>query len=241
MRSNLLLLALLLPLAAQAQVEEGYTKETTFGINFNTNGGALGGVDLRIARVAGPKTLRVFSLQLAEIKHPKEVRYQSFATGSTFIFGKQNYVFTLRPGFGFERLLFRKYPEEGVKLNWTFHGGLSLGFLKPYYVEYDFASTTATTPDIRSVAFDPETMDPFQVRGTGGFFRGLGEIQLEPGFHVRTGLMFEYGQFDRSVTAIEAGAQLEAFQNEIIIIPYSQNRSVFTSAYIILHFGSRKP
>lgn len=226
--------------------EDRYSKELNVGINFNTNGGIIGGFSMKYMRRINENNLHVFSLDLLEVKHLKEQRTTSFQTGQAFIFGKQNNLFALRPQYGREITLFRKYPEEGIKLSAYFGIGPSLGFVKPYFVEYD-----ATQPGDTSIQVVPftEELDPSRVLRGGFPFRGFGQMQLQLGVNFKAGLNFEFSKKrpeeevpDRPhqhVTGIETGFSFEAFGEQIPILGFAQNKSTYTAVYVVLYYGRR--
>ena len=78
-------------------------------------------------------------LEVSFIKNPKELRYLNPTTNNTYIAYKKNAMFVIRPQIGLEWILFRKAEEDGVQVDFILAGGPSLGFLKPYYIEYQSA------------------------------------------------------------------------------------------------------
>ena len=52
--------------------EQSYQRETVYGINFNTQGALIGGINVRVARVLDEHWLRFWSLEGVSFKNPKE-------------------------------------------------------------------------------------------------------------------------------------------------------------------------
>ena len=81
----------LLAIPALAQREDvgnyEYDREYLLGINKNTNGGMIGGFALKVGSRIDDSQFAYFGLELANVKHPKEVRYTT-VTGNNYIFGK---------------------------------------------------------------------------------------------------------------------------------------------------------
>ena len=79
----------------QAQLlsqEEIYSREFIYGVNFNTNGGLIGGVMFKFSALRNSVKMRqysTFGLEIVNVKHNKETRLNSF-TGNTYIFNKKN-------------------------------------------------------------------------------------------------------------------------------------------------------
>ena len=83
---------LLLANTAFAQREDvgnyEYDREYLLGINKNTNGGLIGGVALKVGSRIDDSQFAYFGLELANVKHPKEVRYTT-VTGNNYISANQ--------------------------------------------------------------------------------------------------------------------------------------------------------
>lgn len=234
--SYLLFCSLILSLSAKAQaIDYDYVTETVYGVNKNTNGGLIGGLFIRHSRMIDDNMFHVFGLELSNVKHPKEVRYTSFL-GNTYIWGKQNYLYSIRPHYGRELILFRKAPQQGVQVSAIGAAGPTFGIVSPYYIDY-----ATSRFDSERVPFDPSVHDNRgEVLGPGRIFQGLGESEIKVGAHAKVGLAFEFGTFKTNVTGVEAGYMIEAFPQEIVLVPTAQNRSVFHSVYISLYYGLRK-
>lgn len=231
--------------------EQSYNKEFVFGINFNDQGGLLGGVSIRSSHVLDDRLLRFWSLEGVMLKNRKEIRTTNRFTGGTYIDRKTNYAFVLRPSFGMQRILFRKAADAGVQVNGLLSAGPSLGLLMPYYIIYDRTSFVSgpnlSSDDIVSEPFSlAKHTSPDNILDHGPLFSGLSQTQVVPGFHLRGGLSFEYGRYRDAVAGLEAGFILEGFTKRIVILSPDQNaatdnlnRKFLPSVYLTLYFGHR--
>ncbi len=223
---------------AFAQDREGYdySREFTWGISKNTNSGLIAGGAIKFSRSLGNDKFQTFGLEIVNVKHPKEFRYHSFS-GNTFIWGKQNYLLSIRPQYGREWLIFKKAPQQGVQISAILAGGPTLGLLAPYFIKWDEQGGAGVVEE----PFDPiKHRDLAEVAGSGSFLRGLGRSNLRIGANIKAALAFEFGTFKNDVTGFEAGFQLEAFPKEVVIVPAAENKSLFPSAFIMLFYGRRK-
>jgi hypothetical protein len=241
---GLLLSVSLLVSAFAQQTEAGFQKEITYGINFNTDGGIIGGGAFRVANVKSEKWLHFWGVDVVEVKHPKENRLLGQG-GDVFIWGKTNYLFVIRPEYGREYVFFRKAPESGVEVNGILGAGPSLGLLVPYYIDYDINGSSqgqGVPANIQRVRYDPTGAhkDINNIFGSAGFLTGLNETDLNIGAHIKAGLSFEYGRYQESITGIETGFLLEAYSKKLTMIPEAQNYQVFSSVYLTLYYGRRK-
>ncbi|GAB4023005.1 hypothetical protein [Spirosoma koreense] len=231
--------------------EENYHTVTTFGLTTNTNSGVIGGFSFRQSKVI-PGTLfglpqsRYLSVELVNVKHPKELQSSVNSIGSRFIEGKENYLFVVRPQYGREVKLFQRSADEGVAVSGIFAAGPSLGIIKPYYLEVSYGNFTRTVPASEVNGFSTATGET--VTGAGGFFQGLDKSKLTVGLNVKAALSFELSAFRSNTTGVEVGFLAEIFPNKVVIIPNTDpngkredgNRSFFTSGYITLFFGGKK-
>ena len=252
-----------LPSFAQREGDILYNKELVVGINFHTNGGLIGGGMIRYTKkfargefkgaaapgVGGATLLsipddKVFwqvGLDLSFIKNPKELRYLNPTTNNTYIAYKRNAMFVIRPQIGLEWVLFRKAEEEGVQIDFMLTGGPSLGFLKPYYIEYQYGTIS------KIEAFDPNVHTDFnRILGAASASTGLDQCKVVPGFHIKPALSFEMGKFNGNVTGLEIGALVEAFTEKMIILqtpdnsPSIQNKQFFSSVFLTVYYGFRR-
>lgn len=230
---------LLLANTALAQREDvgnyEYDREYLLGINKNTNGGMIGGFALKVGSRIDDSQFAYFGLELANVKHPKEVRYTT-VTGNNYIYGKSNYLYAIRPHYGRELILFKKAPNQGVQVSALAAVGPSIGLIAPYFIEYSINRVeTVVEP------YDPAIhQSRFNILGTGQLLEGLGQSKLAIGGMAKAALHFEFGVFKSNATGLEVGYQLEGFLKKIPLIQTADNKQFFQSAYFTLFFGFRK-
>lgn len=215
-----------------AQVDElDYATEITWGLDKNTNGGLIGGVIFKVSRQQTENRFVMYGLEMMNVRHPKEQRYLSQSSGTSFTWGKENFLYSIRGIYGREHLFFKKAPKQGVQISLLYGAGPTLGIIAPYYILYSGSY----------VRFNHEIHNNFSaVQGSGKLFQGLGDSKLTAGVNAKAGLTFEFGTFKNNVAGVEIGVAFEAFPKEIIIIPTQDNRAIFTSVYFNLYWGTRK-
>lgn len=201
---------------------------------------------------------RFYNIEFGELKNPREFR-QSFDyfQGTTFsdvsrpfIFGKQNKFFVLRGGFGEKRLLSEKARRKGLAVGASYQAGPSIGFLKPYYLEFlvrvPDGGRIIKVSEKYSVENEHRFLDITSIYGGGGFSKGLSEVSVVPGLNLRGALHFDWGAFDAVVKAIEAGFVVDFYFRKIPIMVESpnlenvKNSPLFVNVYINLQLGKRK-
>lgn len=233
-----------------------YSRETTVDLKvLQTNGWSVG---LNIGNFKSFYKLRFYNIEFGEIKNPREYR-QSFDyfQGTTFsdvsrpfIFGKQNKFFVLRGGFGEKRLLSEKARRKGLAVGVSYEAGPSVGFLKPYYLEFlvrvPDGGRVIKVSEKYSVENEARFLDITSIYGGAGFSKGLSEVSVVPGGHLKGALHFDWGAFDEVVKAIEAGFVVDFYFKKIPIMVESpnlenvKNSPVFINLYLNLQLGKRR-
>lgn len=212
-----------------AYADEEYTVESVFGLKNATNGGLVSAIYYRYSRMLNDNNLMHLSLEIANTKHPRESRSTTF-TGSNFILGKSNYLVSIRPSYGREKIFFKKAPQQGVRISGLVAAGPSIGLEAPYFVDLGN----------RSEQFDPDVHRTNDIVGSSGPFRGLFQSQIVLGGFFKAALTFETNSTKNRVFGIEAGFNVEAFTRKIEIIPDATSKSVYSAAFIGVYFGKRR-
>jgi hypothetical protein len=221
---------------AQSDDTYEYSREYIWGVSKNSNSGLIGGVAGKYSRQISKGKFQSFGLEIVNVKNPKEYRRPT-ASGNNYLFGKVNYLFSVRPQYGREWIVFKKAPQQGVQVNFIAAGGPTLGLLTPYYVQYG-----RDRPIVIPASEIANQVSPGSVVGSGPFLRGIreGEVDLKIGANIKAALAFEFGTFKNDVTGFEVGFQLEAFPEAIEIANVAESQRIFPSAFIMLFYGSRR-
>lgn len=215
------------------QEEEGeiiFNKQNVFGIKLLSDGY---GVAYELGKFKSNRTSTLFQFELAEKKHPKEKReaaYNQFQINSV-VYGKTNNFYQFKLGVAQERVIGWKGNKNGVAVSALYGGGLSVGLLKPYFVDVQ--------EGFRSKY--PEIIDSsYNESGSAGFTVGWGDVKVKPGIYTKAAMRFDYGRLNESITAIEVGVMAEYYAGKISQIIYNKEKQFFFSAYVALLLGRRK-
>ncbi len=226
------------------QEEEGaliYNKQSVFGIQLRTNGYGL------LYEKGHTNTRRkssFYSIELTEIKDPKEEKTPTngfFSFSNPYIFGKINNFYQFKLGYGQQYLFGQKGNKNGIALTGSYQAGLSLGMLRPYYLQV--ADASGESREIKYSVEDSAAFlgsPPFIIVGGGGLGRGWGEMKFKPGAYAKTALRFDWGHYNELVSGIEIGLSVEAYSEKIPILLFAKERQVFVQGHIAIVFGRRK-
>lgn len=221
-------------MAQDEEEDEEYSREFVWGINKNTNGGYIGGLNVKLSNLISPGTYRTFGFEVTNVKNPKETRF-SPNHGGYFILGKVNYLYALRFSYGMEKVMFKKGPQQGVQINLLASAGPTIGLVAPYYVEFVNGNGSSTY----TVPYNPD-LNISGIYGPGRPLEGIEESRIAPGAHARAGVSFEFGTFKSNVSGIELGIMMEAYTQRIQLLAMSQGNWFFPSAYLTLFHGNRR-
>ena len=219
-----------------------YSSELSGGIGIHTNG-FMG--TFRFGKYKNAFSKRVLELEIANIKHPKEIKsiYPFEDNVRGYIYGKLNSVFALRPSVGFHKIIVPKQSIKGVSITLVTQVGVSLGFAKPVYlniIEQESTSNGSITNIIVKRKYDPEKHDQGDIYGRASFLNGFSEIKLYPGLFGKFGFQFDFASDRSQMRALEAGIKIDGYFQEIPIMAFTENRAIYPNLYIAFFLGSRK-
>ena len=222
------------------QEEEGvlsYNKQSALGLQLRTNGY---GLFYELGRMKSPRITNTYTLELTEIKHPKEEKFQGADGffGNTFIYGKINNFYQARLGFGKQYIFGQKGNKNGIAVIGILQGGLSMGLLKPYYLEVENA--TGGREEIKYSPKDSTLFLSGPFFGSAGFSKGWSELEFTPGAYAKTALRFDFGRYNESVSALEIGISVDAFSKKIPLMLLNKDKQLFYQGHIAFVFGRRK-
>lgn len=219
-----------------------FQDERSFSLSLNSNGfGAAYRYGLRKTYLT--KTL--YDIELAYIKHPKEIKTytpSSYSTSRKFVNGKMNAFISLRPSIGFQKEIFSKEDKGSIAVKYYYAFGPSLGLAKPVYYNYNIWGRLGdmyVITDTREEKYDFTEDSPllWEIAGRAPVWKGLKETSVYAGLHARLGFSFEYSSVSSLINAIDAGIIAEVFHRKVPIMYTSDNRQVFITLFVSYRFG----
>ncbi len=224
------------------QAEEGvlvYRKQSIFGIQARTNGY---GIFYELGFMKSNRKTNIYRIDITEIKSAKEEKLlggNSLFFGNPFIYGKRNYFYPVTLGFGQQYILGQKGNKNGVAVTAVYNAGLSIGLLRPYYINVDDPGTGENKTIKYSEADSALFLGP-TITGGGGFGKGWSEMKIKPGAFAKVAMRFDYGRFNEVVSGLEIGMSLEVYGSKIPIMLLQKDKSMFFQGYVAILFGRRK-
>jgi hypothetical protein len=218
------------------QEEEGviaYEKSIAFGGKLINDGY---GIFFEIGRARSVKKSVLFQLELSEHKNTKEEKQSNLFNYSTpFIFGKQNFFYPVKLGVQQQALYGNKSNKNGVSITYNYGGGVSLGLIRPYYVQLG-----ATGEYVKYESDSTDFLDPGAISAGPGFSKGWSDLKVTPGIYAKTALRFDYGSFNETISALEIGITGEYYTKNITLLVRSEPKKFFFTGYVAIMFGKRR-
>jgi hypothetical protein len=214
------------------------SKEYSFYGMVHTEGWGFGG------RFGSNRTYynkRMLEFELLNMKHPKEIKtINPYFTGNkNYIYGKTHYNYFLRAGLGNMKTLNEKPYWGGVQIRYFYSYGITVDFNLPVYLYILNYSSSPGEYIVSEERFDPEEHNHSNIYGRGSWTSGFKYFGVNPGLYFKAGLNFEYGIEDKYVKAIEAGFIADGFLKEVPMMAFDNDKRLFLSFYLSLHFGRR--
>jgi hypothetical protein len=238
-------------LSNKKKIQLPLTQEMSFGYRLNSDGWSIFMTRGFIKKEERKSSF--FTIDLSEKKHPKETKSlnESFSIAFpneikplAYKYGKINNFYQFKLGYGGTQEMTGKLDRKSVIINWVYAGGLSLGMLKPYYLDLLVPEGNVYVRKFQKYSEEnKESFLDLNNRGTilGGssFTKGLGEISIQPGLHARSGFYFDYTATRKTFVGVEIGASAEVYFNTIDILKNTNNNNYFINIYADFRFGRR--
>ena len=214
-----------------------YSHQNTFNIGIHSQGFGAG---FKIGKIKSIHRTTNWEAELVSLRSLKEIKSMTISQFNTrpFVYGKLNYAYVLRFGYGEERRIFGKPYWGGVETRWTYECGVSVALLKPYYyyvVTYQPGANGSYIEKIEEQTFQ-EGLD---ILGRTSFFRGFGGTKVSPGVHASLGLAFDVAKTRTKVQSINVDVKAECFPLGVSIMDSERNKRLFVTFMLSYNWGSR--
>ena len=214
-----------------------YTRQTTFNVAIHSQGFGLGAKIGKIKNIHLIRNWEIGAVSLRSLKEIKTINISQYNT-RPFIYGKLNYVYVLRFGWGEERRIFGKPYWGGVETWWTYEVGASMALLKPYYyyvVTYEPSNEGGYYEKIEEQTFERGV----DILGRSAFTKGFNEIKVTPGIHASLGMSFEFGKSRVRAQAVNVEVKAECFPLGVSIMDSERNKRLFVTFMLSYNWGKR--
>jgi hypothetical protein len=223
--------------------EPSYQKHAVWGFKMNHDGY---GLSYELGKMKSPYKASLLQFELNEKKHPKEEKQSTGSSlqggfivlGNPFVYGKINHFYQLKGAYGQQVMIGNKGNKNGVAVYGIYAGGLSLGLLRPYYIDVQ-----PPPGRVRTIKYSPSDsaafLGPYIVGGTG-IATGWSDVAIAPGLHAKAALRFDWNRFNNALSALEFGFNVEFYPKKIEQMARVDGQNLFANGYLSLVFGRRK-
>jgi len=210
--------------------------ENSFAIILNSNGW---GLNYHYGKRTDGFHRTLYSIDFAEIKHPKEVKLSNpyYNSGKKFVFGKLNDFYVLRISFGRFKILYDKFDKGGISINRFYQAGVSIGIEKPVYYLVIYPTEDPYRKILREEKFNYSMHRITDIYSKAPYFDHIGETQFVPGIFFRYGFSFDFSDNSYVINSLFGGAQIDLFPKEIEIMGNTDNSNYFLSLFVGYRFG----
>ena len=228
-----------------------YRNEVTGKATLHTNGFSIAYCSGKIRTYYKTTYYHIEAGYLRDAREQKQNRNIPISfnkVSQSFKFGKQNYFYNLRAGKGAKVLLTDKARRQGVSIGYNYEGGISLGILRPYYLElvYNYEEDGRYYNELRTEKYTPENADKFLnfnsiFSGASGG-KGWSEISAVPGIQGKLGLFVSIGSMDQYTKNIELGIMGDLFIRKVPIMVETTAISAkpyFINFYLTMEIGKK--
>ncbi len=192
-------------------------------------------------------TYKGLYVNVGQIKSNKEIKITGIKnlnepniSPGAFTYGKINNLLNLQIGYSYRKKITGYLENSNVLIHGFGDVGISLGFLKPYYLKLarsnssgGFSGVDEKYSDTTAVFF----LDKSNIFGKSPFSVGLNEMKLRPDVNLKTGLQFEYLPTKHAGALVELGFQVDMFAQKQIILVKEPASQIFPGAFVALKYG----
>ena len=210
------------------------------GFSFHTRGVSVDGrytfgegkvrwcAGLNVSSMKGSKELRIRSL------------YMDVQDGSRFVYDKSRRFAVISPEFGVSKILFPKTYYNKIEIIGGFQAGISLGFLRPYYL--NVAEPDPLRPGLNIVTesqAEPDKYSYAQIVGEVLPWKHLSPSQTLGGVHFQAFTTINLNRNPGIIRGIDLSCRIMLFPKKVPIMYASPNQSSFITFGIGLANGRK--
>jgi hypothetical protein len=212
-----------------------YRNESSFGLYAHSAGGI--GIAYRRGYHVTGKRKRMLELETQNFKNLKEIKsvssYNEHSKG--FVYGKLNSFLLIRPGIGFQNIIYEKSDKKSVEVRFSYFVGATLAFAKPIYLEI----INSNTNTISTERYDPDKHYPSEIYGKAPFFKGMSNTKIYPGGYAKLALSFDYAERYNAVKAIEVGTLIDVYPVPLPVMAFNKKQQFSVQLYLKMVWGKK--
>lgn len=242
-----------------------YPIENNFGLRIASNGFGAYYEHLKFKTVDRKSFFTTDFFYFIDFKEKQTTTYPFPGDNlqNSYHYGKINDLFGFRAAYGYRKAITDKTESDEVQVSYTLAGGLTLGLLKPYFLDisyglrvydprlnlYYYEETKVVSegfsPTNAAIFLTPQVVNIggenfAYIKGPSSFGESFSSMQLVPGLHGRVAFNFDWGPRDEIVKQMEVGLMIDLY-NKALPLYYNNFNSQFNfSVYFSMGIGKRR-
>ena len=241
-----------------------YPIENNFGFRLSSNGLSGYYENLKFLTVNKKRLITADLFYFVDFMEKQITTYPftSSSVQSTYYYGKLNDMFGVRLSYGLRKALSEKTENDEVQVSYTIAGGVTLGILKPYFLDISYGKIVQVNVNQYSYDETNEVAESFSktnaniflsqqivavgsdryayIKGTSSFSEGFAHLQLIPGLHGRFAFNFDWGTKDEIVKQMEVGIMVDVYNKAIPLYINNYNSQFNFSLFYSVGIGRRR-
>jgi len=214
-----------------------YNHQNTYKVAIHSQGFGAG---FKIGKIKSIRLTRNWIGEVVSLRSLKEIKTITISEYNSrpFVYGKLNYAYVLRFGYGEDRLIFGKPYWGGIETRWTYSAGASLALLKPYYyyvIAYQPSASGSYIETIEEQTFEHGV----NILGRSAFTKGIAQTKVSPGLHASIGLSFDIAKTRTRAQSIDVEVKAECFPLGISIMDSERNKRLFVTFMLSYNWGTK--
>lgn len=182
----------------------------------------------------------MFDFSMTSVKNVKEklIINQRMINTTSYIYGKVNRLYAIRPMIGVHKVLADKINKNNIGINGFIGLGPTIGLLKPNYVDVEMVDPNLPNSYISvAVRYNPYTIPSDRISGYSSFTKGMNETKMLAGFSMKAGADFNWGYYSAGYKSLEMGVMLDCFPSRPELMYGIKNKLFYSSFYISFAIG----
>ncbi len=207
------------------------------GVQLHTSGW---GTTFTYSKFKTFKTKSTLSFEFVSLKHAKETKRISTndEKAKSYRYGKLNTLSLLRLSKGVKKIIYEKKREQGLEIAYNFKYGVTIGFLKPVYLEILRVNSNQRV-EVVSERYDPELHHVNNIYGRSSNLMGLSQTKLTAGGNLKASFLFEFASDREKVRSLELGAGVDVFYKEVPLMAKIKNSFIYPTVFLNFQFGKK--
>ncbi len=183
---------------------------------------------------------KFWEIEFSTLKDIKQARVNSyFGNTKHYYYGKLNNFNSLRLAYGIQKNVSEQGTKGAVNFFYKASAGVSIGILKPIYLQIVKNDSTVKSPTKEIEKYDIQKHNASNIWGRAGMFTGILGTKIYPGIHLNAALGMNFTSQPDNIREVVVGIQADLFYKKIPIMATYTTPPYFFTIYLQTYFGKK--